>query len=161
LRLNDQPLEGLSGSPSPKRLYQWAADRGGVFHHSAPAAGDLVFFHNTYDRDGDGCWDDLWTWVAVVEAVQPNGAVAALGYLEGRVVRLYLHVARPHDAVDGRGAPLNSLLRADAGPHGLLGSAGALFAGFASLPRATPTVRLFDRWHPEAVAWHSPLASSP
>jgi uncharacterized protein YfaT (DUF1175 family) len=37
---------------------------------SHPAPGDLVFFHDTYDRNRDGKLGDLWTHVAIVEAVE-------------------------------------------------------------------------------------------
>jgi hypothetical protein len=168
LRLNGLTLDGLPAANAnnaldARALYRWAADRGQVFHHSLPAAGDLVFFHNTYDRDRDQTWDDLWTWVAVVESVRPDGTVTALGYLDRRVVRLYLNPARPQDAVDAHGTTLNSLLRSDPGPEGLTGSAGALFAGFADpfTPLHPSTIKVIDRWQPEILAWQDPPSSTP
>ena len=35
-----------------------------------PEPGDLVFFHDTYDRNRDGKLGDKWTHVALVEAVE-------------------------------------------------------------------------------------------
>lgn len=134
-------------------LYRWASTHTPTFHTALPSPGDLAFFHNTHDRNHNGLWDDWFTWVAIVESTRADGTVTLVGYLNRRVVRLYLNHARPDEAVDAHGQTLNTLLRPDPGPHDLVASAGRLFATFCDpLGPSASQFKLNLRWQPHVLA---------
>lgn len=59
-------------------MYDHAREQG-VFHRrKAPRPGDVAFFDDTYDRDGDGRLNDRLTHVAVVEKVDPDGTITLI-----------------------------------------------------------------------------------
>jgi probable lipoprotein NlpC len=102
-----------------------------------PAPGDLVFFHDTYDRNRNGRVDDAFTHVGIVEGVS-DGRVTFLHRGGEAVVRATLDRVQPTVARDPDGAVVNSFLRAKrSGPvPGTQGLAGELFAGFGRLDPA-------------------------
>ena len=78
----------------------------------APRTGDVVFFHNTYDRDRDNRADDWFTMAAVVERTDGDGTVHFIGFARGQVRRLVMNLDRP--AVrrnESTSQEMNSLLR--------------------------------------------------
>lgn len=102
-----------------------------------PEPGDLVFFHDTYDRNRNGRVDDAFTHVGIVEGVR-DGRVTFLHRGGEAVVRATLDLERPTVARDADGTVVNSYLRAKrSGPvPGTQGLAGELFAGFGRLEPA-------------------------
>ena len=75
-------------------------------HDRNPQPGDLVFFHNTEDADGDGRQNDWYTLAGVVEAVDPDGTVTLIAPVRGEVVRRVVTVSRPQehrDSESGKG----------------------------------------------------------
>lgn len=40
-----------------------------------PAVGDIIFWDDTYDRNGDGRWNDELTHAGIVTAVAPDGTI--------------------------------------------------------------------------------------
>jgi len=96
-----------------------------------PRPGDLAFFHHTYDRDRDGLANDLFTHVALVEAV--DGARLTLLHRSSRgIERLRMDLARPSDP--GANDPVRALRRSEDARIRVL--AGELFAGFGAFPEA-------------------------
>ena len=93
-----------------------------------PAPGDLVFFHDTYDRNRDGKLGDLWTHVAIVEAVEGNHVWILHRGGKG-IIRLGMDLSRPHDKT------ANDPVRARTGsePRGTRYLTGELFAGYGSV----------------------------
>jgi hypothetical protein len=113
----------------------WLAGRAGgttFGAEAAPAPGDLVFWHDTYDRNRNRKADDRFTHVGIVERV--DGETVHFIHRGGRgVARGVMTLSRPHEATAGEdGRHLNSTLRARSHPvrHG--GLAAELFAGYAS-----------------------------
>ncbi len=102
--------------------------------HRGPAVspGDLVFFDNTWDANGDGTLNDPLTHVGVVEAVEPDGTVRFISRVAGAIERYRMNLAEPHRhrAEDGR--VLNDYLRRKRGRdgEGTPYLAAELFAGF-------------------------------
>jgi peptidoglycan DL-endopeptidase CwlO len=102
-----------------------------------PRPGDLAFFHDTYDRNRDGRGGDLFTHVALVEAV--DGDVVTLLHRGRKVERLRMDLARPSDP------ETNDILRVkrrrDA--PGTRYLAGELFTAFGELLEGalTPTLQ--------------------
>jgi hypothetical protein len=102
-----------------------------------PRPGDLVFFHDTWDRDRNGHADDRLTHIGIVESVA-HGTVTFL-HLGGRgVARGKLDLDHPGAAHGPDGAVLNTPLRvkvrAQRPEIPLL--AGQLFAGYGRLDLA-------------------------
>ena len=95
---------------------------------SRPRPGDLVFFDDTYDRNGNGARDDPLSHVGLVESVADDGTVAFLHFGSGRVKRDVLNMHDPDAHVTADGATWNSFLR-----RGRRGKrlAGQLLRGFA------------------------------
>jgi hypothetical protein len=99
-----------------------------------PSPGDLVFFDDTWDRNGNGRRDDPLTHVGLVEWVDVDGTVTFLHRSGQGVTRGQLNVERPSRARAEDGRPLNATLRArrargDDAPA----LAGQLFAGFGRI----------------------------
>jgi hypothetical protein len=134
--------EGASGV---ERLYAYARQRGALHHAVRPHVGDLAFFHDTYDRNGDGQHNDPLTHVAVVERVDPDGTVVLVHRVEQGVVRQRMNLLHPGARRDPRtGKTWNHFLRR--GEHGVPArTSGELFAGFATLHVDTSTQVLAAR----------------
>lgn len=99
-----------------------------------PSPGDLVFFDDTWDRNGNGRRDDPLTHVGLVEWVDVDGTVTFLHRGGQGVTRGQLNLAHPSTARDGAGRPLNSALRVRRGPSDTSPAlAGELFAGFGRI----------------------------
>jgi hypothetical protein len=107
----------------------------GTFHRGPVARpGDLVFFHNTWDYNGDGKVNDPLTHVGIVERQEPNGTVIFISRVADAIERYHLNLSLPHvhKSVDGR--ILNDYLRrrdvSDQADTNYL--TGELFAQFAT-----------------------------
>lgn len=99
-----------------------------------PRPGDLAFFHDSFDRNGDGRGGDRFTHVALVEEV--DGAAVALIHRTSRgIERLSMNLSHPHDPAE------NGWLRKrrTADLPSLRYLSGELFAGYAS---ASPAGRM-------------------
>jgi len=119
------PLRGNTAS------MQDMAKDAGLFHkRKRPMPGDVVFFHNTYDRNRNGKRDDLWSHVAIVESVDSDGTIHMVHKGGRGVNRLSMNLKRPHQVKDADGKRLNSYLSNHKyGPK----LAGELWSGFGSL----------------------------
>jgi hypothetical protein len=93
-----------------------------------PQPGDLVFFHDTYDRNRDGRLGDEWTHVALVEAVDGD-RVWIIHRGGSRIVRLLMDRAHPDD--EGVNDPVRMKARRD--PPGTRYLTGELFAGYGAV----------------------------
>jgi len=99
-----------------------------------PAPGDLVFFDDTWDRNGNGRRDDPLTHLGIVEWVEVDGTVRFFHRGGRGVVRGVLTLDRPDRAAAEDGRPLNSFLRVKAGrDDDAPVLAGQLFVGFGRI----------------------------
>ncbi len=119
-----------------RRLYSTLRDAGLLYSTRYPAPGDLVFWDNTYDADGNGKADDELTHVGMVVAVDAEGTVSYLhhNYRLGPVVeRMNLvHPDVPTLFVKGISVTVNSPLRMRGSPPGPGTTAGELFRVFGA-----------------------------
>jgi len=76
------------GGNGVRRLYLTLRDEGLLYAVRYPALGDLVFWDNTYDANGNGKADDDLTHVGLVVGVEPDGTIAYLhhNYRKGPIV---------------------------------------------------------------------------
>ena len=107
----------------------------GTFHQGPVVhPGDLVFFNNTWDYNGDGKVNDPLTHIGIAERQEPDGTVVFISRVAGAVERYHMNLSLPHihKAADGR--ILNDYLRrknvSDPANTGHL--TGELFAQFAT-----------------------------
>ena len=82
-------------------------------HHRGPVvqAGDLVFFDNTWDYNGDGLVNDPLTHVGIVERVESNGTIVFISRVAGAIERYRMNVAHPHIHRTADGRLLNDYMR--------------------------------------------------
>lgn len=129
-------------------LYAAVKRRGSVYHATRPAVGDIVFFHNTHDRNADGRNNDWYTHVGMVEAVDDKGNVHVLSYLDGKVTSFAINLEHPRKPTGG--GVVNEHLRpraeGDADFTQYLG--GELFAGFGNLLGERTELVVIDNWVP-------------
>ena len=132
------PLQGGddSGGLDVRRLYELAQTTGSLRKHD-PLPGDLVFFDDTYDYNGNGLVDDPLSHVGVVERVVDDGTVVFVHRIGAQVVRARLNLQRPGVRHDDKRRALNHYLRAASGAWPAK-TTGELFVAFGSLPVSEP-----------------------
>jgi len=106
--------DGSTGPPDANgvRLIHAHMQQHGRLHQSPiPHRGDLVFFDNTWDFNGDGELNDPLTHVGVVERIDSDGTVIFISRVAAAIQRYRMNLSRPHlhKAADGR--ILNDYLR--------------------------------------------------
>lgn len=81
--------------------------------HQGPIAdpGDLVFFDNTWDFNGDGQLNDPLTHVGVVEQVEPDRTVVFISRVSGSIERYRMNLDWPHVHKTSEGRVLNDFIR--------------------------------------------------
>src|SRR5262249_39476037 len=91
------PLTGSArpGDNGVTAVWRWTSARGRLFRTGRPDPGDLVFFHDTYDRDHDGKLDDGLTHIALVESVDSEGTVSIIHRVSRGVMRYRMNLDRP------------------------------------------------------------------
>lgn len=133
--------DGIDIMASPRRhdenavrlIYDYARRHGIVYRHGKPAIGDLVFFDDTYDRNGNGRHDDPLTHIAVVEKVDPDGTVTVVHTVAKGVLRYRMNLRYPERTRDPKtGQRVNHYLRRKEGSRAAQTTA-ALFAGYATV----------------------------
>jgi len=128
-----------SGSPDSKpngvRLIQHHIRRHGKMHQGPIARpGDLVFFDNTWDYNGDGLVNDPLTHVGIVERQEPDGTVIFISRVAGAIQRYRMNLALPHVHRTAEGRVLNDHIRRKdfRDPADTTYLTGQLFAAFGS-----------------------------
>lgn len=138
------PLTGSArpGDNGVTAVWRWTSAKGRLFRTGRPDPGDLVFFHDTYDRDHDGKLDDGLTHIALVESVDADGTVSIIHRVSRGVMRYRMNLDRPAlRSEPGSGRVLNDWLRGSTGkgPSVLTGQLFAVYG--AVLPPAPDGVR--------------------
>jgi hypothetical protein len=128
-----------SGAPDPKangvRLIHHHISRHGKFHKGPVVRpGDLVFFDNTWDYNGDGLVNDPLTHVGIVERQEADGTIIFISRVAGAIERYRLNLALPHVHRTTEGRVLNDYIRRKDldDPANTAYLAGQLFATFGS-----------------------------
>ncbi|MDP2342578.1 MAG: CHAP domain-containing protein [Deltaproteobacteria bacterium] len=125
-----------NGGLDVRRLYDLVKATGSL-RTSDPLPGDLVFFDDTYDYNGNGQIDDPLSHVGVVERVVDDGTVVFVHRIGQQVVRARLNLARPSVRHDDKRRALNHYLRSASGAWPAK-TTGELFVAFGSLPVTAP-----------------------
>ena len=94
------------------RLIHAHMQQHGRLHQSpTPHPGDLVFFDNTWDFNGDGQLNDPLTHVGVVERIDPDGTVIFISRVAAAIQRYRMNLSSPHLHKTTEGRILNDYLR--------------------------------------------------
>jgi len=141
------PEEARTGIP---QMYRHCRDAGATSQSGKPAAGDLAFFHNIRDADGDGRNNDWYTYVALVEQIDGSGTVTLLGYRDGKVRKFRMNTSSPDRATGSGGGVVNTKLRREQpnDPPYTQYLAGQLFAGYCALLGDKSELLVVDNWQP-------------
>lgn len=140
---------GLAVRGSSANLWEQAR-ASGVLHRrkTSGQVGDVVFFDDTWDRDGDRRLDDDLTHVGVIERVEGKGAYTLVHLVNGGVQRLRMDLRARHVHTDPEPPHLlrNDFLRArkkdDRRRTRYL--AGELWRGFGRLWSVAPSTTRVD-----------------
>ena len=70
------------------RIYKDLEDRKLLYSTKFPSPGDIIFWDDTYDKNGDGKWNDPFTHMGMVVDVNANGQIdyIHLNYRKGIVI---------------------------------------------------------------------------
>ncbi|MBK9305532.1 MAG: CHAP domain-containing protein [Nitrospira sp.] len=94
------------------RLIYNHVHRHGVLHRGPDVRpGDLVFFDNTWDFNGDGKANDPLTHIGIVEEVEPDGTVVFISRVASAIERYRMNLEQPHIHRTGDGRVLNDYIR--------------------------------------------------
>lgn len=128
---------GIALRGSSADLYALSRELGVLHHRKRPLPGDVAFFDDTYDRNGNGRRDDELSHVAIVEAVDADGTITLVHKGNKGVVRTRMNLGQPDVARTPEGALLNDVLRAGTRGRGA-SLTGELWRAFGSLWKADP-----------------------
>lgn len=115
-------------------IYNHVQQYGQIHQGPVVRPGDLVFFDNTWDFNGDGRINDPLTHIGVVERIGADGTVVFISRVAGAVERYRMNLAHPHIHRGEDGRILNDYLRRKNG-HDTEGTGyltGELFAAFGT-----------------------------
>jgi hypothetical protein len=122
------------GANGVRRIHAHLARHGQQYRDHAPLPGDLVFFDDTWDLDGDGRADDPLTHVGLVERIEADGTVVFISRVARAVERYHMNLGAPHLHRGPDGRILNDHLRRKrtADDAGIRYLTGELFAGYGA-----------------------------
>ncbi len=92
-------------------IYTHVRKHGRLHRGPVVQAGDLVFFDNTWDYNGDGLVNDPLTHVGIVERVESDGTIVFISRVAGAIERYRMNVAQPHIHRTTEGRLLNDYMR--------------------------------------------------
>ena len=126
---------GDDGDNGVRLIHHWVERHGENHQRKLPRPGDLVYFDNTWDKNGNGKLDDPLTHVGLVESVADDGTLQILHRANRGIVRDPMNLLRPHDTQDGMKRPINSILRPKGkrDPSAMPHLMSELWAGFGTL----------------------------
>ncbi|MFN7143396.1 MAG: CHAP domain-containing protein [Myxococcota bacterium] len=102
---------GCAFRGSTEMLFQQAREHRVLHRKRLPTPGDVAFFDDTYDDNGNGRLDDPLTHVAVVESVDGKGTITLIHVGSKGVTRFLMNLRRPEDRHDADGNLINSYIR--------------------------------------------------
>ena len=128
-----------SGSSDPKAngvklIHHHISRYGRLYKGPVVRPGDLIFFDNTWDYNGDGIVNDPLTHVGIVERQESDGTVIFISRVAGAIERYRMNTALPHVHKTADGRVLNDYIRRRDldDPFNTAYLSGELFAGFGT-----------------------------
>ncbi|MFH2112879.1 MAG: CHAP domain-containing protein [Spirochaetota bacterium] len=114
-----------------RRIYLTLHDQGLLSATLYPAPGDIIFWDNTWDADGNKVADDELTHLGLVVATEPDGSISYLHYHYrlGHTVEA-MNLLQPDIDLAQDGRQVNAALRMRGSPPGPGSNAAQLFRAF-------------------------------
>jgi hypothetical protein len=79
-----------------ERIWRTLEHDGLLYSTSNPLVGDVIFWDNTYDHDGDGTWNDPLSHAGMVTGVDDDGTIAYIHYHERKGISTdYMNLRMP------------------------------------------------------------------
>ena len=135
----------------------------GILHRGSNVSpGDLVFFDNTWDFNGDGKLNDPLTHVGVVERLEPDGTVVFISRVANAVERYRMNLEQPHVHKTAEGRVLNDYIRRKhpADSHHTARLTGELFSFYGNLLDPQRSISSNDTFDPESEPTGASVFSS-
>jgi tetratricopeptide (TPR) repeat protein len=120
----------LGGVP---RIFMTYKNENKTYLSKRSKPGDLVFFDNTWDYNGNGRFDDPMTHIALVESVDSDGTINIIHHCSKGIKRYQLNLDKPNVYQDETGKVINSFIRRQSAsdPAGTSYLLGSYVSGFA------------------------------
>jgi hypothetical protein len=118
------------------RLIYNHVHRHGVLHRGPDVRpGDLVFFDNTWDFNGDGKANDPLTHIGIVEELEQDGTMVFISRVASAIERYRMNLEHPHIHKAPDGHVLNDYIRRKrpTDPADTARLTGELFASYGNL----------------------------
>jgi len=117
-----------------QRLYKIMGYHDLLYSTHLPQVGDIIFWDNTYDANGNGLWDDALTHAGMVVGVTPSGEISYVhqNYAKGIVIEK-MNLVHPDVYTEDEGGAtvlVNSPMRMRGQPPGPAWLSGQLFKVF-------------------------------
>lgn len=128
------PIDDQKGN-GVRLIYNHVRQHGVVHQGSDVHPGDLVFFDNTWDFNGDGKLNDPLTHVGVVEHSDRDGTVVFISRVADAIARYRMNLSQPHIHKTADGHVLNDYIRRKhpTDPDNAARLTGELFSFYGSL----------------------------
>ncbi len=129
----ERPEFARLGGGVPRIFYTYKGENK-VHFSKRPGPGDLVFFDNTWDLNGDTRWNDPMTHVGIVEEVDADGTVNVIHHCSRGIKRYQFNLDKPTVYQNENGKVLNSFIRRQNAndPKGTSYVMGNYVSGFAT-----------------------------
>ncbi|TKB70865.1 MAG: hypothetical protein E8D52_01875 [Nitrospira sp.] len=116
-------------------IHNHVRQHGTLLRGSSVNPGDLVFFDNTWDFNGDGKLNDPLTHVGIVERLEPDGTVIFISRVANAIERYRMNLDQPHVHKTAQGVVLNDYIRRKhpTDPENAARLTGELFAFYGNL----------------------------
>ncbi|MDF0666203.1 MAG: CHAP domain-containing protein [Nitrospira sp.] len=116
-------------------IHNHVLQHGTLHRGSNVSPGDLVFFDNTWDFNGDGKVNDPLTHVGVVERLEPDGTVVFISRVGKAIARYHMNLDHPHIHKTAQGLVLNDYMRRKLAtdPDHAARLTGELFSSYGNL----------------------------
>jgi hypothetical protein len=116
-------------------IHNHVRQHGTLHQGSHVSPGDLVFFDNTWDFNGDGKLNDPLTHVGVVERLEPDGTVVFISRVANAIERYRMNLDQPHVHKTAQGRVLNDYIRRKhlTDPDNVTRLTGELFSFYGNL----------------------------
>ncbi len=116
-------------------IHNHVRQHGTVHRGSNVNPGDLVFFDNTWDFNGDGKLNDPLTHVGIVERLEGDGTVIFISRVANAIERYRMNLDQPHVHKTAHGLVLNDYIRRKhpTDPENAARLTGELFAFYGNL----------------------------
>jgi len=92
------------------RIYRYLEDKNLLYRPDEPAPGDIIFWDNSYDKNGNGLADDELTHIGMVVEISPEGDVTYIhhDYISG-IIFARMYPPDPSDKTRNNGMRMQSL----------------------------------------------------